>query len=125
MHIRYVAHWLSVALGLLLGSSVPPAYGAVYNGQGLRAGIDAARGILSPSRPLRTIVVGILRTVLNFMALAATIAIIVAGIYLIAGNGSDESKTKAKSIIIYTIVGLIIILVARVIVHFVITTVQT
>ena len=55
---------------------------------------------------------------LNFLALLAIIFIVVAGIRLIVSQGEDEQKDKAKKTILYVIVGLIIILFARVIVGF-------
>ena len=58
----------------------------------------------------------ILNFVLDFLALIAVIAIIVAGFMLILGFGSESSATRARKIILYTIVGLLIIFFARLIV---------
>jgi len=56
--------------------------------------------------------------VLNFLALLAVIFIIVAGIRLIVSQGDEQSKETAKKTILYVIIGLLIILFARVIVGF-------
>lgn len=64
-------------------------------------------------------IIDIVQAVLQFVALIAVIMIIIAGIWLIVGFGEDSSKEKAKKIIIYTIVGLLIILLAEAIVQFV------
>ncbi len=91
---------------------------AVYNGGGLGAGLGASAGINGPSKlPIRALIIKALDYVLNFLALAGVIAVVVAGIYLIVSNGDEENKEKAKKIIIYVIVGLIIVLMAKVIVQ--------
>jgi len=70
---------------------------------------------------LRGTIVTIVEGVLDFVSLIAVIMIIIAGIYLIAGMGSDSSKDTAKKIVLYTIIGLILILIARALVTFLIT----
>lgn len=89
----------------------------VFDGPGLIGGLDAISGTAGlPDGDVRTVVIRVLNTVLSFLALIAVIAVIIAGIYLIVGMGSDESKEKAKKIIFYTLIGLTIVLFARVIV---------
>ncbi len=66
----------------------------------------------------RDIILRIMRFVLDFLALIAVVFIIIAGIRLIVSQGSDEQKDKAKKTILYVIVGLIVVLFARVIVSF-------
>ncbi len=65
---------------------------------------------------LRETIINIIEAILNFLALIAVIIIIVAGIRLIVSQGEDEQKDKAKKTILYAIVGLVIVLFARVIV---------
>ncbi len=67
---------------------------------------------------IRGIILRALLFVLNFLALAAVIFIIVAGIRLIVSQGEDEAKNKAKKTILYVIIGLLVVLFARVIVGF-------
>lgn len=62
----------------------------------------------------------ILFKVLTYVGLIAVVVIVIAGIYLITSNGEETQKDKAKKIIIYTIVGLVIIALASVIVIFII-----
>ncbi len=89
----------------------------VFNGPGILGGLNAAGGIAGlPDGDVRATVVRIIQSVLSFLALAAVITIIIAGIWLIVGLGSDDSKERAKKIIFYTLIGLIIVLFARVIV---------
>ncbi len=66
----------------------------------------------------RDIILRILAFVLDFLALIAVIYIIIAGIRLIVSQGEEEQMTKSKKTIIYVIVGLLVILFARVIVSF-------
>lgn len=98
-------------------SSVQVAAAQVFDGPGIQGAIDQASGISGlPAGDVRTTIINIVQTVLSFLALAAVIAIIIAGIWLIVGMGSDDSKERAKKIILYTLAGLIIVLFARVIV---------
>src|SRR5207244_3656623 len=67
---------------------------------------------------VRNIILRALSFVLDFLALAAVVFIVIAGIRLIVSQGGDEQKEKAKKIILYVIIGLLIVLFARVIVGF-------
>ena len=70
------------------------------------------------SEGIRTAILNALKFVLNFLALLAVIFIVVAGIRLIVSQGEQEQKDKAKKTILYVIIGLLIVLFARVIVGF-------
>lgn len=94
-------------------------FAQVFDGGGLQEGIGHAEQIEGLANVgIREVVLNILLAVLNFLALAAVIAIIVGGFYLVLGGGTETSRDKAKNIIIYVIVGLIVIFFARVIVAF-------
>lgn len=96
------------------------AQGPIYTGGGPLEGLNAAAGLTVPQdADPRVVITSILSSILSFMALVSVAAIIIAGIYLIVGLGSDESKDKAKKIIQYTLIGLVIILFSRVIVSLV------
>lgn len=113
--------------GLLLWAvAAQSALASVYNGGGLNQGVDEAGQIVDGRNAnVREIIVRVLATVLDFVILAVVIAIVVAGIFLIVSGGSDTSKDKAKKIILYAIVGLIIILLAKLVVGFVLETFAT
>lgn len=70
---------------------------------------------------IRGTVVGILKTILNFMALAAVVFIVIAGIRLIFSQGEDAEKDKAKKTILFVVAGLVLILLAQAIVTIVAT----
>ncbi len=65
-----------------------------------------------------TILVNIVVWVLNFLAILAVIFIIIGGIRLIVSQGEEQAKEKAKKTILYVVIGLIVVLLARVIVGF-------
>src|SRR3989338_5515665 len=94
---------------------------AVFDGGSLNEGVNHAKAIGGLTKTdLREVILRVLLFVLNFLALAAVVVIVIAGIYLIVGQGSEESKDKAKKMIFYVIIGLLVILFARVIVGVVI-----
>jgi hypothetical protein len=88
--------------------------------QGFGGPIPAIPGTPSAvdKQGIRDVVLRALGFVLDFLALAAVVFIIIAGIRLIISQGSDEQKDKAKKTILYVIIGLLIVLFARVIVGF-------
>ena len=65
---------------------------------------------------IRNVITDILTAVLNFLALVAVIIIVIAGIRMIVSSGEEEAKEKAKKAIFYALIGLVIVLFARVIV---------
>ncbi len=68
---------------------------------------------------LKDAIIRVVTAVLDFVILIAVIYVIVAGIRLIISGGDEGEKDKAKTTIIYVIVGIIVVLFARVIVSFV------
>lgn len=85
------------------------------------AGESPDLGLPDASSPedVRSTIIGVIEAVLNFLALIAVIVIIIAGIRLIVSQGEEEQKEKAKKTILYAIIGLVVVLFARVIVSLV------
>lgn len=116
--------WLCAALlgcsiaALHLGVPEGHALAQVYNGPGLQQGADSlgVSGIHGGS--LRTTIANIVNKILTYVALIAVIMIIIAGLYLILSLGSDSAKETAKKIVLYTMIGLILILIAKALVMF-------
>lgn len=83
--------------------------------------VDNSGGItgLSQQTDLQAVIVNVVGRVLDFILLIAVVFVIIAGIRLIVSSGDEGEKDKAKKTIIYVIVGIIVILLARVIVLFV------
>ena len=76
-------------------------------------------------KDLRLIVLRILDTVLSFMGLIAVVVIVIAGIIFVVSLGEEQTKDKAKRIILYAIIGLFVIMLATAIVGFIEETVPT
>lgn len=114
-----------VLSGLCTGAvmSVPHASAQVFNGGGLNEGVNQANGIegLAKGADVRSVVEQVLFAVLDYLALAAVIMIVVAGFTLVLSAGSETARDKAKKIILYVVIGLLVILFARVIVLLIVT----
>lgn len=110
---RHFGHVSSIALLLLL--DVQSAFAQKFGGGDVQSGLPVANGVNtgSASNDVRTSVIGILGEVLGYVALTAVVVVIIAGIYLVVGFGSEDSQQRARKIILYTIIGLIVILAAR------------
>ncbi len=90
----------------------------VYGGCGIACGIAGASGItgISEATSLTELILTIISFILDFALLLAMLAVIVAGIYLITSNGDEGQKDKAKTIIFYVIIGILLIIFSRAIV---------
>lgn len=64
------------------------------------------------TRTLPVVIGGIINVVLGLMGLAAVIIIIIGGFMWMTSGGSEEKVKKAKSLMGYAIMGLIIVLIA-------------
>lgn len=97
---------------------VQSALAAVYGGGGVDQGIGMIAGVggIASDTNLQRVILSIVIWVLDIILTVAVVVIIIAGIYLIVSNGDDSSKDKAKKIVLYCIIGIILILFARVIV---------
>src|SRR3989344_9573733 len=102
-------------IGLAILSLWPAmALAQSYEGDGVEPGLEPAKDINVPHEDLRILATKIIASVLSYLALAAVTVIVIAGIYLIVGQGSDASKEKAKKITKYTLIGLLVVLFSRI-----------
>lgn len=76
------------------------------------------------NKPLSEYIVDIVRYFLGFVSLIAVIYVIYAGFQVMTGAGDDEKTKKAKKIILFVIVGIVIMWLAYAIVSWTITTVS-
>lgn len=95
---------------------------AVPSGGGLPAGLVKAKIGLSGTgirndADLQPSINRAIAVALPYVGIAAVIAFVVAGMYLILGFGSDESAAKAKKIAFWSVVGLAVIVLSTVIVR--------
>ncbi len=97
------------------------AYAAVFGGTSVQDGITQAAGLggISPETSIISIILKIINAILLIVLTIAVLVIIVAGLYLITSNGDEGQKDKAKKIIWYCIIGIVVILCSRLIVSFV------
>jgi len=122
--------WLCAAL---LGCSIATlplaipaghALAQVYNGPGLQQGTDGLGVEGIKAGDLRTTIANIVNKILTYVALIAVVVIIIAGLYLIFSLGNDTARDTAKKIVLYTAIGLILILISKALVMFFIKLVE-
>lgn len=94
----------------------------------LQAQVAFANGVFGPipdvtgngsTSDIRVTAINVLRTILSFLGLVAVIVIVIAGIRLIIGGADEGQREKARNAVVYAIIGLVLILLARAIVDFV------
>ncbi len=91
----------------------------IFDGPGLQAGVDTAAQINGPLKtPIRDIVLSFLYKALWFLGLIGVVTVIIAGFFLILSGGEDTGKDRAKKMILYLVIGLLVIFVAQAIVGF-------
>ncbi len=93
----------------------------VYQGGGVGAGVGAAGGIagIATGTNPRQVIGNVVNTALNFAALLAVTVIVIAGFILILSLGNEARKDTAKKTILYTAIGILVILLAKILVYFV------
>jgi hypothetical protein len=98
---------------------VQSAAAQFYWGSGIGGGLDDASGVIGVNTTSpRQVIADIVNTALSYAALLAVVVIVIAGFFLIFSLGDDQNKDKAKKIILYTGIGLIVLLMSKVIVMF-------
>ena len=101
----------ALAIALLLWSNPFYALASHFDGGGIDEGVEEASNFnVGNNDDPRTTIENLLFAVLSYMALAAVIAIIAAGIILVVAGVSEQWRERARKIVLYCIVGLIIIL---------------
>lgn len=106
-------------LSALSAATLAFSYASFAWAQSFGGPIPALPGTAAPGTnadSVRVIIIKVLTAILNFLALVAVIVVVIAGIRLIVSQGEDEAKDKAKKTIIYALIGLVVVLFARVIV---------
>ena len=92
--------------------------GDVKSGLGIASGINLGSGFTSGDP------IGIIRSllffILTFTGLAGVLMLVIAGIILVIGGYSDSARERAKKIVIYTVIGLIVIVLSTTLVSLVI-----
>lgn len=117
--IRLVVASLIIATGLVAGFTTPAhAQGSAKND--VCAGVNLGGGSCNSNGSEISKVVATVVNILSLIAgIAAVIMIIVGGLRYITSGGDSSKVASAKSAIIYSIVGLIIVALAQFIVRYV------
>ena len=109
------ARWMIITGSILCSLIAPVVHASVYGGNGLLSSMTPLAGI-SSAPSIRSIIIKIILFILDFVLILAVVAIIIAGIYLITSAGDEGQKDKAKKIIYYALIGIVLVLMSRVIV---------
>ena len=109
--MRTLAYWMTVL--------VERARAQVFDGPGLEGGVGIAAQIDGPMKgTLRGVILDMLQKALGFLALAGVVMVVIAGYMFVVSAGNETAKDRAKKIIIYVVIGIVIILFARSLVGF-------
>jgi len=109
---RQLAKQLLIVLGLMVGAltlvSILPAAHAGFISPGDAPGnVSEATG---GEGSIRNLILRIVNFFLGFLGILAVIMVIYGGVTYVTAAGSDEAIGNAKKIILYSIVGIIVIL---------------
>ncbi|MFA5800431.1 MAG: hypothetical protein WC840_05755 [Candidatus Peribacteraceae bacterium] len=94
----------------------------VYGGDGgLAAGLRTAAGLggIVGDTSITQLIINVITFILNIVLILAVLAVIIAGLYLITSAGEEGQKEKAKKIIFYALIGILVVIFSRAIVIFV------
>ena len=116
-----------MAVGYTQVSGDAPLLASVFDGEGLLGGLDEAReeieeedtGIRS-EEDIISAIADIINFVLLFAGIFAVVAFVVSGFMFILGFGSDAGIQRARKIMIWAAVGLVVIIFAFVLVEFIV-----
>lgn len=95
--------------------------------EALKCGTDNSAGVpvgSDPGNSLSDTIANVLNVMSAVIAALATVMIIVGGARFVASGGKEDSVKGAKSTITYAIVGLIVVALAQIVVHFVLNNVN-
>lgn len=122
------AIFLAVVVALLLYGVQGGGFltAQIFDGDGLVDGLDKAKTELGTKSGIRDdtdlvdAIVAVINFILLFAGIFAFVAFVVAGFMFILGFGSDQANQRARKIMIWAAVGLLVIIFAYVIVDFIV-----
>jgi len=109
--------WSVWLFALLFKAKTALAYG--FEGFDRSGRIKAALKLPDPQGGPRGVALEVISWVLGLLGLAAVIMIIYGGVIWMTAAGNEERVTKAKKILKYAVIGLVIILLSYVLVNFI------
>ncbi len=115
---------LSLILPVTFVLFVPAIVFASAAGEAIREGASNAGG--ATGGDAQTSINSTIESVINIMSVVggilATAFIVIGGVKYVTSNGDSSKAASARTTILYSVIGLVIILLAQIIVQFVITT---
>jgi hypothetical protein len=109
-------HLSQISLGLLSWTlSIPSALAARFGGTPTISGLPGT----ASTAGIKTIIVDVVNDVLTLLGILAVVVIIIAGVRMVLSLGNETAVEGSKKTILYAVIGLIIVILARVIVGFV------
>lgn len=103
-----------MTLALLTISSIPTAFGSLISAQDNPSEIAGATG---GTGSIRELVLKIVNYALGFLGLVAVIMVIYGGFLYVTAGGEQENVDKGKKILMYSMIGIILILLSFAIVN--------
>lgn len=94
---------------------IPKAQAQIFTGGNAQKGVEDVERVLEGTGVTSTdnivdLVLQYVNFALPFMALAAFLGFVYAGVLYVAGFGSDDQAAKAKKVMIYTVAGVIVVI---------------
>lgn len=88
-----------------------------WTGGGVPGGVSRANNLdTGGGGNLRQRIIDILNAAIGLLGVLCVVTLVIGGLILVTGQGSDESREKVRKIVLYTIVGLILVLFAKAVV---------
>jgi hypothetical protein len=112
-------------LGLVASFLPSLASAQVFDGGGLTRGINKAKtelagtGVITENTDLVPVIGRIIKFALPLVGALALLAFVVSGFFLLLGFGTDESITRAKKIMLWSLVGIIVVIISYPVVKFI------
>lgn len=94
---------------------------SICQGIGVATG-DTSCGGASDATGLNNIIANVVNILSALVGVVAVVMIVVGGLKFITSGGDSSKTASARSTILYALIGLVIVALAQIIVHFVLTT---
>lgn len=125
LKLKFQAVFISVMM-LICCLPMPALAEDVSPSDAIQCGVNSAAGENCTAKPPADTVNNTIATIINVISYlagaAAVVMIIIGGFRFVTSSGNPEASKGARNTIIYAVIGLVIIAIAQVIVHFVINT---
>lgn len=85
-----------------------------WNGGGVPGGVNDALDLeTGGNNDFRAKVISIMNQAIALLGILAVLVLVIGGLILVTGQGSDDSREKVRKIVLYTVIGLILVLFAK------------